>query len=255
MNCTITLPSFEGPLDLLLYLVEKQELDIQAINVAPVAEQYLLYLRRMDELDLDLASEFYLMAVRLLSIKARSLLPSHRRGEAAGPESEDAIEDPRQALIRELEAYRLCRAWAQGLSLMAEGQSTRYARPASLLTEQAAAEAQRSKVSQAPPPLALLDAYTAALARQRRLAPRLIPQEALSIRRRMAELLRLLRRTGATLFSALSGAAASRRDIVVTFLALLELMRRRRVRVTQGEPLAELSITLPDRGSLREAAR
>jgi segregation and condensation protein A len=273
--CTITLPLFEGPLDLLLYLVEKQELDIQSISVARVAEQYLAYLQQLTELDLDVASEFYLMAVRLLSIKARSLLPQPKRsgagvlearGAAGGPgagtgglgsaadgngSEVDDGGDGRETLIRELEEYRSFRRRAALLGELAQEQAKRYGRPAaSPWSSQAAAWLDYP--AKAPPPAALYDAYLAVLARHRARLPRVITPEALTVRRRMADVLRYLRRSGATLFSGLARASASRRDVVVTFLALLELIRRRRIRVEQPAPFADLAISMAERFRFRQ---
>lgn len=266
-GCTITIPVFEGPLDLLLYLVEKNELDVQAISVAQVAEQYLVYLQHLTELDLDVASEFYLMAVRLLSIKARSLLlplrRAHRPGQDRGQEDPGgagaAADDPGAELARELEAYRAMRLRAAALGRMSQDQAQRYGRPSPGApagpgpgSGSGPGPEGVALPAQTPPPAALLAAYLAAEARSQGRRPGVIAAEMLTVRVRMAQLLRLLKRSGRLSFSDLALRASGRRDIIVTFLALLELMRRRRVRVEQPEPFADLSLTMPGRASSRQ---
>lgn len=245
MICTISLPSFEGPLDLLLYLVEQHELDIYQVNVADVAQQYLAHLRAMEELDLDLASEFYLMAVRLLAIKARSLLPVSAIMRGSDGIEADAADDPQRALIRELIAYRQSRDQAAVLAGLAAEQARRYGRsPVTGLDEQSP----RLEGDAAPSPVTLADLYSASLARSLRRRPRVITADGMSLRQRMAQVLQVLRRADGMLFTVLQRAAASRREVVLTFLAVLELMRRRRVSVHQPSLFADFSIALARRG-------
>ncbi len=251
--CTITLPLFEGPLDLLLYLVEKQELDIYKINVSSVAEQYLAHLRALRQLDLDLASEFYLMAVRLVSIKARALLP--RRSVDPADDVTGATEDPRGELIRELVEYRRCRERAACLSQLGTQQAQLFGPPTRLDDALEAMPHMWMHGQQAPPPLTLLAAYQAAMARARRRGPRVITPDTISMRQRMAQLLRMLRRTGQAALPALSGSLEGRREFVMTFLALLELMRRRRLIVHQPAPFADLNVALTSRPRLEKVAQ
>jgi len=252
-QCTITLPLFEGPLDLLLYLVEKHELDIYEINVASVADQYLRHLRSLEQLDLEVASEFYLMAVRLLSIKARALLP--QRHAPAGEPAADEPEDPRAQLIRELVAYRRCQQRAASLDSLATGQSRLYAPPLRLAEATAAMPHMWTQHAAAPPLPALQEAYQLALARARGRGPRVITRDAFTMRQRMAELLRLLRQQGRLAWQAISAGPEGRREFVVTFLSLLELMRRRRIQVRQPGPFADLTVTLAGGHGNRRAAQ
>ena len=252
-QCTITLPLFEGPLDLLLYLVEKHELDIYEINVASVADQYLRHLRSMAQLDLEVASEFYLMAVRLLSIKARALLP--RRGAPVGEPAIDDPEDPRAQLIRELVAYHRCQQRAAFLGSLATTQSRLFAPPLRPGEATAAMPHMWTQYATAPPLLALQEAYQLALARARGRGPRFISRDAFTLRQRMAELLRLLRQQGRLAWQAISAGPEGRREFVVTFLSLLELMRRRRIQVRQPAPFADLTVTLAGGKGQRKAAQ
>jgi segregation and condensation protein A len=235
LSLTITLPVFEGPLDLLLYLVEKQELDIYRVDVASVAHQYVAHLRALEQLDLELASEFFVMAVRLLSLKARALLPSPQ-----AETTQDAgfvLEDPRDTLIRELMDYRRCRERSKSLEALAAEQGRRFARaPAGLGGSLALPDEE-----EVLPPSLLLQSYCAVRAR---LAGRLrvIPAEVLTVRRRMVELLFRLRSKGTEVFAAVCGAQTSRREFVVTVLALLELLRRRRVTAVQQSPFGDILV-------------
>lgn len=233
---TITLPVFEGPLDLLLYLVEKQELDIHGVDVAAVAQQYLAHLRAMEELDLELASEFFVMAVRLLGFKARALLPPPVAAAAEG--ASEAPEDPRTVLIRELMDYRICRDRARALEALAAEQGKRYARaPAGSQGDLWGPE------DDALSPSLLVEAYRLTRARTARRL-QVIPAEVLTVRRRMVELLFRLRAKGMEVLAAVCGAGASKREFVMTLLALLELLRRRWVTVVQPAPFAEIRVAV-----------
>jgi segregation and condensation protein A len=249
--CTISLPEFEGPLDLLLYLVEKHEVDIYEVNVATVAQQYLAHLQALEELDIDLASEFYLMAVRLLAIKARALLP-RALDESQSAATVVGDEDPQRSLIRELVAYRMCKVQAAALASLYTEQCRRYGRPP-MMTDTGTEDVTPAHVGVAPSADVLAASYADSLARARRRQPRVIPADGSNVRQRMAQLLRSLRRADGILFSALRALAATRREVVVTFLALLELLRRRRVLVHQPEAFADFRIELPRRN--KEASR
>lgn len=235
MSLTITLPVFEGPLDLLLYLVEKQELDIYQVDVASVAHQYVAHLRALETLDLELASEFFVMAVRLLSLKARALLPSP--ASASVEDDSAAPEDPRDILMRELMDYRRCRERAKAMEALAAEQGRRFARAPAGLHGGAAAPDEEEVL-----PLALLEqAHVSARARMAgRL--RIIPAEVLTVRRRMVEMLFRLRSKGTEVMGAVCIVGVSRRDFVVTMLALLELLRRRRVTAIQPKPFADILV-------------
>ncbi|MDP2872592.1 MAG: segregation/condensation protein A [Bacillota bacterium] len=234
---TITLPVFEGPLDLLLYLVEKQELDIYRVDVAAVAEQYLAHLRAMEELDLELASEFFVLAVRLLGLKARALLPSG--GLDTAGEQPPAGEDPRTVLIRELMDYRRCRARAIAIGVLAADQGLRFARTPTGLHDGRAVSPDNETLA--------LDVLTRAYrsARVRSLhRVQVIPAEVLTVRRRMVQLLLRLRGGGEETFAAVCRAGSSRREFVVTLLAILELLRRRRLTAAQPGPFADIRLEM-----------
>jgi len=167
--------------------------------------------------------------------------PQGGDGDAATGEDQD---DPRKVLLRELVAYRHCRQQAALLAELAEEQGRRFTRPVSLVDDEARPS---TPVGTAPSVFDLAESYSSCLARARRRRPRLITADLLSVRQRMAQLLRSLRKVDGMLFSAMRLAAATRREVVVTFLAVLELVRRRRIIVHQSELFADFRVALPRR--------
>lgn len=237
---TIRLPVFEGPPDLLLYLVERRELEPAEVSVADVTAQYRVQLASGEQINLDAASEVLVTLARLLAFKARSLLPAD--APAAGEPGPEAGEVEQPASLRALaEDCRFVRIRAQALAGLAEGQALRFRRPPYAALSGAVQLPEWSPVSEDLSPVELSEAFRRAWTKHRRRA-RFIPGQPLGIRRRMAEVLRVLRAGGEALFSALCRRARSRAEIVVTFLALLELVRRRRITLTQPEPFADLAI-------------
>jgi segregation and condensation protein A len=242
--CTIRLPVFEGPPDLLLYLVEKRELEPASIEVAAVAAQYRAQLQAARRVDLDSASEVLVTVARLLALKARSLLPAGPpAGTAPSAGSEAApARDGSPVVVQDIAQYRLFQLRAAGLGRLAEAQAARFARPpVAFETGTGYGGADQLALADDLSAWVLAAAYERAIARSWRQG-RVVAAELLTVRRRMAELLKNLRSGGRALFSALCRGARSRRDIIVTFLALLELLRRRRITLTQPAPFADLAI-------------
>ncbi len=228
----VFLERFEGPLDLLLYLIRRQNIDIRDIPVARVSAQYVAYIRVMRELQLDLAGEYLLMAALLTEIKSRMLLP-RTAPDAQG----DGEEDPRAELVRRLEAYERLREAAEQLDAL-----PRLGRDVLAVTLPASA----------PPPAATREPLTvtalraamlALLERQRLQAHHRIGAEALSVRERMHHLLRRLQARGPASFVSLLDPAEGREGVVVTLLALLELARERGVSLQQAQPGAPLHVS------------
>jgi segregation and condensation protein A len=234
MTYQLKLPIFEGPLDLLLHLCEKDQINIYDIPVARVTEQYLDYLFAMNELDLDIASEFIVMAATLLEIKARMLLP---RAKPALVRDEPQV-DPREELARHLAEYSRFKAAAGDLVQLASREAPYFAHPSE--APPVPSEALLS------PTVSLFDLV---LAFQKMLAagmpgtPTEITREHLSVRRKMQEIIRRLasRRSGAS-FLDLVGPRRTRLMVVVTFLAVLELARQRRLMVQQPFAFAEMVV-------------
>ncbi len=216
---------FEGPLDLLLHLIEENQIDIYDIPVAEVAEQYLTYLRAMEELDLEIASEFLVMAATLLEIKAKMLLPKRKADVVEQPEP-----DPRQELVDMLLEYKKVKEAAASLKSMQEMQSYRFCRMA-----KAPVPAEKQFDLGDIRLYDLAQRFRKILEKQRPAFSRIV-RESISVRQKMKELSQAVARAArghALSFSRFVSGAASRREVVVAFLALLELVRRRRVRVEQ----------------------
>lgn len=231
----VRLEIFEGPLDLLLFLVKRDEIDIYEISLERITRQYLEYLQAFKELNIDVAGEFVVMAANLIYWKSRSLLPVDQQ-----PPEEDADEDdPRWELIRQLIEYKKFKEAAEQLHARQLEQERMFTR-----TNGAAA------VSESPLRLGevgifqLINAFQTVI---KRIDAREDLQEIFGEHFTVSEKIEMiLRRTAAgqpVRFSELFGEVASRVEIVVTFLALLELIRLKQVRASQGQPLDEIEIT------------
>lgn len=237
MAYTVRLETFEGPLDLLLHLIEKEKVDIEDISISSITAQYLAYLQTMRELDLEIASDFLVMASTLLAIKARTLLPSpsvaRQDGEEAGP-------DPRQELVQRLVEYKKFKEAAQYLKEKQQIQGKIYTRPNSMALYQ----------HQWPvhPPVGLnvqklLEALQRLLDRAERVSPPQIKAAEIRLQDMMARVLRKLVLFPQGLpFDQIFSRRASRGEIVVTFLGLLELLHMGRVQLIQRAPFAEIII-------------
>lgn len=225
----VVLHSFQGPLDLLLYLIRKQNIDVLDIPMITITEQYLHYITQMEAYQFDLAAEYLLMAAVLIEIKSRLLLPC--------PESiEDAEEaDPRAELVRRLLAYEQMKLAAQGLdALPRAGRDFAWA----YLPLEIAAEAKLPEVYTAD----LTQAWLAILSRAKHTKSHAVVQDAVSVRAQMASILRRLNRHGACRFSELFRPEQGAVYVVVNFIALLELAKEGLVRVVQPENFAEIEI-------------
>jgi segregation and condensation protein A len=226
---TLRLERFEGPLDLLLHLIKKNEVSVYDIPIALITEQYLHYLNLMQELNLDVASEFLVTAATLIHIKSRQLLP--RPESAAGAEDED--EDPRDALVRRLVEHQRFKAAAELLHERETLRSAQWTRPDARV-EAIAGEPVEPELE--VDLFGLLAAFRRVLERAKDSPPMVLPPEQISIETRIEQLLELLSETEACGFDDLFEAAATRGDLIVTFLALLEMIRLKLVRVFQQGP-------------------
>jgi len=229
----VRLSNFEGPLDLLLHLIKKHEIDIYDIPVALVTRQYLDYLELMQELDLEVAGEFLVMAATLIHIKSRMLLPR------PAPEQEDAEEDPRDALVMRLLEHQRYKAAAELLHERETLRSAQWHRPDQRVAEIA---------GEAPEPelevdlFSLLSAFKSVVERARHRSRVVVPAEQISIEARIEQLLARLSEAAAVGFEDLFGDLATRADLVVTFLALLEMIRLKLVRVFQAGPFGDIRV-------------
>lgn len=216
----ILLESFEGPLDLLLYLIRKQNLNILDIPIAEVTRQYLAYIAQMQQLKLELAAEYLAMAAWLAEIKSRMLLP-----KPATMEQED---DPRIELVRRLQEYEQLRAFS--LQLDALPRVDRDVAPLSAACPSLDAVVAPPKVSMDE----LLAALRSALKRAALVEHHHIQREAISLRERMAWILHSVRASLLTLRELLR-AEEGRRGVVMSFLAMLELLKAGQIEVERDE--------------------
>lgn len=240
MDVTIKLEGFEGPLDLLLHLIEQSELDICDVPIARITDQYMAYLSAMREWELEIASEFLVMAATLLAIKSRMLLPRTDPEEAAeGMDGEDEI-DPREELVERLLEYKKYKQLAEVLREFESRRCRVYTRPPADLSAYAQEENPVGNLT----PDDLFQAFVEVLSNRRRQPPiTRIVREEVSVGDRMEELLHLLSENGGTVrFSRLLQHRASREQIVTTFLALLELMKTKRVICRQEQLFDEIII-------------
>jgi segregation and condensation protein A len=224
----IKLQSFEGPLDLLVHLIRKHQVHVYDIPIALITEQYLQYLDLMQELNLDVASEFLVMAATLIHIKSRMLLP---RPDPTQPDVED--EDPRDVLVRRLLDHQRFKAAAELLHERETLRSAQWTRPESRVLD-LAGDAYEPELE--VDLFSLLSAFRSVLERARERPPVLLPPEQTSIETRIEQMLERLSETSACGFEDLFDDTVSRGDLIVTFLALLEMIRLKLIRVFQAGP-------------------
>lgn len=227
---------FEGPLDLLLYLVKKEEVDIYDVNLTKIATQFIEYVDVMRELDLEIAGEFLVMASTLMYIKSRELLPVDQQ---APVDEEDEGDDPKWELIRRLVEYKKFKDAAAQLQVREAAQENIFPR----------SPAKPELPSEAPPPpmpvslFDLINAVSSILKRfQQREETRDLFEDKWTVSEKIEYLVQLLKQRPHLLFSDLFAESTSRSEVVVTFLALLELIRLRQVTVTQPRPFSAIEI-------------
>ena len=235
----VDLEIFEGPLDLLLYLIRREELNIYDIPIGRITEQYMKYLDLMRQLNLDVAGEFIVMAATLMVIKSRMMLPVDRRQTDEGTDEEWV--DPRLDLVRQRIEYKKFKDAAGRLAefeaLTQESFDYGGGRPKFEKTAADAADALASIDM-----FDLLTAFQEVLARLNE-----IPQEELkgmrwSVPDKMDYILERSRADGQVSFSTLFTARSPRGEVIVTFLALLELLRQHRVIVYQNDAFHEITV-------------
>jgi segregation and condensation protein A len=223
----IRLQHFEGPLDLLIHLIKKNEVNIYDIPIALITHQYLEYLSLMQELNLDLAGEFLVMAATLIHIKSRMLIP-RPTPEVDGELDE---EDPREALVRRLLEHQKFKAAAELLHERETLRSAQHRRPDAAVAE-AAGEEQEPELE--VDLFSLLAAFRGVLERAKSRPRVVLPPEQMSIEQRIEQLLERLSETEAVGFEELFADANTRAALIVTFLALLEMIRLKLIRAFQS---------------------
>lgn len=231
----IELPSFEGPLDLLLHLAHKHELDILDLPIAFVTERYLEYLGLMKQLHLDVASEYLVMAAELARIKSKSLLPQTAQDDE-DEEGEEDQEDPRAELIRKLLEYQKYKKVGEELGSYAI--AGRDVFPRGTPAPEASGPAPLAEVSV----FRLLDALQKVIERTRADVQFEVTAERISLGDRMNEITEMLKQRGACAFEELFDGSSSAYHVVVTFLAILEMAKVRMVRIFQPDPGASIQL-------------
>jgi segregation and condensation protein A len=229
----VKLANFEGPLDLLLHLIKRHEVDIYDIPIVLVTRQYLDYLEMMQELNLDVAGDFLVMAATLIHIKSRMLLPR------PDPAQEDPEEDPREALMRRLLEHQKFKAAAELLHERETIRSAQWTRPDGPIAEIA---------GEAPEPevevdlFSLISAFRAVVERSKHRPKIYLPGEQIPIEDRIQQLLARLSETEACGFDDLFADMRSRAGMIVTFLAILEMIRLKLIRVFQSGAMGGIRV-------------
>jgi segregation and condensation protein A len=229
----VKLDIFEGPLDLLLYLIKKDEIDIYDIPIERITRQYLEYLDAFKILDLDVAGDFVVMAANLIYIKSRSLLPKDMQPPEEGAEETD----PRWELVRQLIEYKKFKDAAAHLQMRELDQEGRFTR---LATE---AEAPAERPLEEVSIFDLINAFNTALKRITKPEDlREIFEENFTVSDKIDLIMKMTAARVALRFSELFAVVASRTEVVVTFLALLELVRLKQVRAQQNQEFGEIEL-------------
>jgi len=239
---------FEGPLDLLLYLIKKEEVDIYEVNLTSLATQFIAYVDTMRLLDLEVAGEFLVMASTLMFLKSRELLPVEQRAETG---EEEEGEDPRWELIRQLVEYKKFKDAAAKLQVLETAQENTFPRRPG--TPEFAAETvpAKSEVSI----FDLLNAVNSILKRfeEKTESTREIFEDKWTVSEKIELLLQQIAAQPRLKFSELFADATSRSEVVCTFLALLELIRLKQLVCAQSEVFGDIEITRPQTATLAPA--
>jgi segregation and condensation protein A len=226
---------FEGPLDLLLYLIKKEEVDIYEVNLTRLATQFIEYIETMRMLDLEIAGEFLVMAATLMYIKSRELLPVDQQAQVEG---EDEGEDPRWELIRQLVEYKKFKDAAAQLQVLEARQEDVFPRaPGKLEFEVESPTRPEASIFD------LVNAVNVILKRfGQREDSRDIFEDKWTVSEKIEHLMRVLSERPSVRFSELFEGVTSRSEVVVTFLALLELIRLKQLTAVQREPFGEIEL-------------
>jgi segregation and condensation protein A len=227
----VILESFEGPLDLLLYLIKRQNLDILDIPVAEITRQYVSYVELMVIMNFELAAEYLVMAAMLAEIKSRMLLP---RSQEEDPDNEI---DPRAELVRRLQEYERFKRAAENIDNL-QRMDRDFFPIAAVETGDIAPPVALAEVDLKELLAALLKVFE----RAKLNAKHHIEREVLSIRERMSDILHKIKRDEFTRFDQLFDAEEGRLGVVVSFIAVLELLKQSMIEIVQAEPFAPIHV-------------
>ena len=241
MNYEIKLDIFEGPLDLLLYLIRKNEIDIYNIPIALITEQYLEYLDMMRSLNLDLAGEYLVLAATLIHIKSRLLLPP-----AEDEEEREEGQDPRAELVRQLLEYQAFKEAALSLEARPLLDRDVFSRGAPAGDPATAEEEEEAMIEVGV--FELVQAFRLIIAGLDRSDDLVIDTERMSLTDRINEIMERLSEKKQLTFTELLGENTDRKRIIYTFLAILELMKLRMVKAYQSGPFGAIRLFLAVEG-------
>ena len=225
----VFLEAFEGPLDLLLYLIRRQNLDVLDIPLAEITRQYMKYIELMQDLQLELAGEYLVMAATLAEIKSRMLLPRASKVD-------DSEEDPRAELVRRLQEYERFKRAAENLDTLPRLERDVWSAGATLTDR---------KVVRLIPQVTLQEmllAFKDVVVRNEMFAHHHVQRELLSVRERMSDIVARLANAGFVDFVQLFSPAEGRMGVAVTFIAILELVREGLIDIVQQEPFAPIHV-------------
>jgi segregation and condensation protein A len=233
----IHLPQFDGPLDLVLYLIRREKIDVHDIPIAPITRQYMAYLDLMRELNLDVAGEFFVMAATLIHIKSKMLVPV----EPTEAEGDEETVDPREELVRRLLEFQRYKEAAGILHQQAQIRAAQWTRPDTVLPlfDDAGEEMIEAGLYD------LIAAFKELLERRKVLVAHEIEDEGPPVEQRMQELLTIIREGESLEFLELFATLVTKAEMIVTFLALLELIRLKRVRVYQRGMFGPIRVFRP----------
>ena len=230
----VILEQFEGPLDLLLYLIRKQNLDILDVNVTDIVDQYMQYIDMMNAMQLELAGEYLLMAATLAEIKSRVLLPRHRDDDHEVIDDED----PRAELIRRLQEYERFKQAAEDLEALPREERDNFTLHLDIDNRQ---------INRTPPDVSMREimlAMAEVLRRAERTEHHEIQRETLSTRERMIQIIDQLQSGEFKPLTSLIGEREGRLGVVVTFLAILELVKEKTLELVQQEAFGPIHVRL-----------
>jgi segregation and condensation protein A len=235
----VKLPSFEGPLDLLLYLIRKEEVSIYDIPIARITEQYLEHLRAMQEMDIGVAGEFLLMAATLIQIKSQMLLPRDPNAP------EDLDEDPRAELVHQLLEHQKFKGVANVLHQRAMIETAAFTR-ASIETDQSNPEISATVFQ-------LFEVFREVLNRRRAITEIEIARDEMTMGEKISQIKMIIAEKGEVRARDMFERARTRRELVLTFLAMLELVKELTIRLTQSATFGEIIITKREEGGGRDS--
>jgi segregation and condensation protein A len=225
----VKLPSFEGPLDLLLYLIRKEEVSIYDIPIARITEQYLEHLRAMQEMDIGVAGEFLVMAATLIHIKSQTILPRDPYAD------EEQAEDPRAELVHQLLEHQKFKGVANVLHQRAMMEGAAFMR-ASIETDESNPEISATVFQ-------LFEVFREVLNRRRAITEIEIARDEMTMGEKISQIKMMIAEKGEVRAREMFERARSRHELVLTFLAMLELVKELTIRLTQSDTFGEIIIT------------